>query len=272
MAGNPNADDYYEVLGVGRDANENDIKKAYKKAALRHHPDKNPDDREGAEARFKNVSEAYEALVDPEKRAAYDQYGKAAFQAGGMGSAGSGSFRGEGMDPRDFFSQHGGHTFSFGFGGRPGGGNFRFRNANDIFAEFFGSSDPFSVFDDDPFFNNSGSLRNRMQQDMGMGGMGGFPGMSSGFSMSFGGPGGIQSSSFSSSSSSQTRGGVSKSVKTSTVVRDGKRIIKTTTTTRDAQGNVSTRTEEREEDASMGGGMFLGQGNGRSGLSLGFGW
>ena len=71
--GNPDADDYYEVLGVPRGATESDIKKAYKKAALRHHPDKNPDDRAGAEARFKNVSEAYEALADPQKRAAYDQ-------------------------------------------------------------------------------------------------------------------------------------------------------------------------------------------------------
>jgi curved DNA-binding protein CbpA len=57
--GNPNSDDYYEVLGL-----ENDVKKAYKKAALRYHPDKNPDDREGAEARFKRVSEAYQVLLE----------------------------------------------------------------------------------------------------------------------------------------------------------------------------------------------------------------
>lgn len=72
MAGNPDADDYYEVLGVPRGASESDIKKAYKKSALRYHPDKNPDNREAAEAKFKNVSEAYEALKDPEKRAATD--------------------------------------------------------------------------------------------------------------------------------------------------------------------------------------------------------
>ena len=234
--GNPNADDYYEVLGVPRGATESDIKKAYKKAALRHHPDKNPDDRAGAEARFKNVSEAYEALADPQKRAAYDQFGKAAFEAGGGGggaSYGGGGFPG-GVDPQ-FFSRHGGGGFGFSAGG-PGGG-FRFRNAHDLFAEFFGSSDPFSVFDDDPFFNDPGSMRNRAGGVRGMGGFmdpfGGMGGQSSGFSMSFGGPGGFQSSSFSSSSSSSTsRGGLSKSVKTSTVVRDGKKIIKTTTTVR----------------------------------------
>lgn len=234
--GNPDADDYYEVLGVPRGATESDIKKAYKKAALRHHPDKNPDDRAGAEARFKNVSEAYEALADPQKRAAYDQFGKAAFEAGGGGggaSYGGGGFPG-GVDPQ-FFSRHGGGGFGFSAGG-PGGG-FRFRNAHDLFAEFFGSSDPFSVFDDDPFFSDPGSMRNRAGGVRGMGGFmdpfGGMGGQSSGFSMSFGGPGGFQSSSFSSSSSSSTsRGGLSKSVKTSTVVRDGKKIIKTTTTVR----------------------------------------
>ena len=62
--GNPNSDDYYEVLGLSRDADETDVKKAYKKAALRYHPDKNPDDREGAEARFKRVSEAYQVLLE----------------------------------------------------------------------------------------------------------------------------------------------------------------------------------------------------------------
>jgi curved DNA-binding protein CbpA len=211
---NPDADDYYAVLGVARGASESDIKKAYRKAALRYHPDKNPDDREAAEAKFKNVSEAYEALSDPEKRAAYDNYGKAAFQAGGNGGGGGGpscaGFQGE-------------VPFSFRAGGaRP---HFQFRNANDIFAEFFGGRDPFSVFDDDPFFNDPTSMRSRMRQDMGdMGG-----GMRSGMSFGFGGPDGFQSSSFSSfgpggfpsssfsssSSSSQSRGGVSKSVKVS---------------------------------------------------------
>ena len=80
-------DDYYAVLGVDRDAAESDIKKAYRNLAKRHHPDANPDD-PGAEHKFKEVSEAYEVLKDSEKRAAYDQFGHAAFAQG----AGGGGF------------------------------------------------------------------------------------------------------------------------------------------------------------------------------------
>lgn len=70
--------DYYEVLGVGRDASEQDIKSAYRKLALQHHPDRNPDNKEGAEEKFKGITEAYSILADPQKRAAYDRYGHAA--------------------------------------------------------------------------------------------------------------------------------------------------------------------------------------------------
>src|SRR5262245_61488751 len=70
--------DYYEVLGVQRDASDEDIKKAYRKLALKYHPDKNPGDKT-AEEKFKEVGEAYEALSDPQRRAAYDQYGHDAF-------------------------------------------------------------------------------------------------------------------------------------------------------------------------------------------------
>ena len=79
--------DYYEVLGVGREASEEDIKRAYRKLAVKLNPDKNPGDH-AAEERFKELGEAYEALSDPQKRAAYDRYGHAAFQQGGFGAGG----------------------------------------------------------------------------------------------------------------------------------------------------------------------------------------
>lgn len=78
------SDDYYELLEVERSADDGTIKSAYRKLAMRFHPDKNPGC-EKSEAKFKAISEAYEVLKDPQKRAAYDQYGKAAFQNGGMG-------------------------------------------------------------------------------------------------------------------------------------------------------------------------------------------
>ncbi len=85
--------DYYEVLGVARDASDEDIKKSYRKLAMRHHPDRNPDNPK-AEELFKEAKEAYEALSDPQKRAAYDQYGHAGFDAGagGFGGGFSGGF------------------------------------------------------------------------------------------------------------------------------------------------------------------------------------
>lgn len=77
--------DYYEVLGVARDASSDDIKKAYRQAALKHHPDRNPDNKEDAERLFKEASKAYQVLSDPEKRAQYDRYGEAAFEGPGGG-------------------------------------------------------------------------------------------------------------------------------------------------------------------------------------------
>ena len=108
--------DYYEVLGVARDASADEIKKAYRKLAVKYHPDKNPGDHT-AEEKFKELGEAYEALSDADKRAAYDRYGHAAFSGPGGGA------RGGFHDPMDIFSQIFGGGFEEFFGG--GGGSRR---------------------------------------------------------------------------------------------------------------------------------------------------
>ena len=110
--------DYYEVLGVSKSADATEIKKAYRKLALKYHPDKNPGDKE-AEEKFKEAAEAYDVLSNEEKRRRYDQFGHA-----GVGGAGQGGFGG-GMSMDDIFSQFGDIFGSFGgfsgFGGFGGG-------------------------------------------------------------------------------------------------------------------------------------------------------
>ena len=95
--------DYYEVLGVERGADDATLKKAYRKLAKKYHPDMNPGDKE-AEAKFKEATEAYTVLSDPEKRRTYDQYGHAAFENGGAGQGGGfGGFDFNGADMGDIF-------------------------------------------------------------------------------------------------------------------------------------------------------------------------
>ncbi len=109
--------DYYEVLEVSKSASAEDIKKAYRKKALKFHPDKNPGDKE-AEDKFKEAAEAYEVLGNAEKRQRYDQYGHA-----GVGGAAGGGFGGDGMTMEDIFS-HFGDIFGGGFSGFGGFGGF----------------------------------------------------------------------------------------------------------------------------------------------------
>ena len=111
--------DYYEILGISKSASQAEIKKAYRKMAIKYHPDKNPDDKD-AEEKFKLAAEAYEILSDENKKARYDQYGHAAFEGG------HGGFGGGGMNMDDIFSQFGdifGGAFGGGFGGFGGGGH-----------------------------------------------------------------------------------------------------------------------------------------------------
>ncbi|XP_031091829.1 dnaJ homolog subfamily B member 13-like [Ipomoea triloba] len=122
--------DYYKILDVDRNAKDDDLKKAYRKLAMKWHPDKNPNNKKEAEAKFKQISEAYDVLSDPQKRAVYDQYGEEGLKSGvpppGAGGAGG----------------PGGATF-FSTGEGPTSFRFNPRSADDIFAEFFGFSRPF---------------------------------------------------------------------------------------------------------------------------------
>ncbi len=126
--------DYYEVLGVAKNANADEIKKAYRKAAIKYHPDKNPGDKE-AEERFKEAAEAYDVLSNTDKRARYDQFGHAGLGgAAGGGAGGFGGFGG-GFSMEDIFSQFGdifGGHFGGGFSGFGGGGGRRVNRGSDI--------------------------------------------------------------------------------------------------------------------------------------------
>uniref|UniRef100_A0A2N9G7Q4 J domain-containing protein n=1 Tax=Fagus sylvatica TaxID=28930 RepID=A0A2N9G7Q4_FAGSY len=121
--------DYYKILQVDKSAKDEDLKKAYRKLAMKWHPDKNPNNMKEAESKFKEISEAYEVLSDPQKRAIYDQYGEE-------------GLKGQVPPPDAGRGGPGGATY-FQTGDGPTVFRFNPRNANDIFAEFFGFSSPF---------------------------------------------------------------------------------------------------------------------------------
>lgn len=135
--------DYYEILGVSKSASPEELKKAYRKMALEYHPDRNKS--AGASEKFKEINEAYEILSNPEKKAAYDQFGHDAFAPGGMGAGGP--FAGGSGQGRTYRSgpftytyytsgEGGGTPFEFDFGG--------FSDPFEIFEQFFGGASPFA--------------------------------------------------------------------------------------------------------------------------------
>lgn len=158
--------DYYGILGVDKKASQDDIKKAYRRAALKWHPDKNQENREEAEAKFKDIAEAYDVLSDPEKKTIYDQYGEEGLKGGPPG----------------------GSSDAASSGGPPGGFRYQFSgDPNELFARFFkdsfqrsssfGEGSPFEDMFGGMFGQGMGGMGG-MGGMPGMGGMGGMPGMS----------------------------------------------------------------------------------------------
>ncbi|XP_032384979.1 dnaJ homolog subfamily B member 2 isoform X1 [Etheostoma spectabile] len=196
--------DYYNILGVSKTASQDDIKKAYRKLALKWHPDKNPDNKDEAEKKFKELAEAYEVLSDTSKRDAYDRYGNDRMGHTGYSSS-------------DVSSDFPGFTFTF-------------RNPDDVFREFFGGQDPFANFFDD--FSSFGGSSSRLGPSRFFS----FPSAGvdfTSFSSSFGGLDGMDS----------MGGGMGnfKSVSTSTRIINGKR---TTTKKIKENGQERTEIEE----------------------------
>jgi DnaJ family protein B protein 6 len=247
--------DYYNVLGVSNSASPSDIKKAYRKLAMKWHPDKNPDNKKVAEEKFKEISEAYEVLSDPKKREIYDRYGVA-----GLNNAATGAQSGFNTDFFDDF----GSFFTFG-GGRDSG--YTFEHAEKIFREAFGDE-----FDDafGSFGGFSGGSRNDHGQSRSNDPFGGFFGGLGGGFGGFGGFGGGFDSMF--QNMSQSFGGGfgggfgGTSVSTSTIIRNGKKVSVTKKTTTQPDGTVKTEVTEETDDGTghKNTKQYIEDGNGQS--------
>lgn len=265
---------FYEVLGVSKTATKDDIKKVYKKLAIKWHPDKNPGKEEEAAEVFKVVSEAYSVLSDDKKRQHYDRYGHAepngydhgydqGFNRGGNADFGFGksSFQGRGGSSFDFTFERAEEIFRKAFGE-----DFRKAFEEDFpsFGSGFGRNKQkasnnqqqqqqrrgfFDDDDDDDFFGPSKGMKNMMKDfgfgDMGFGGFGGFGGkgrrdpFEEAFS-NFGKMSNFMSAGF----DDEGFGGASKSVSTSTIIKNGKKVTVTKTTVRNADGTSNTQVHE----------------------------
>ncbi|KAG0749320.1 hypothetical protein G6F57_002239 [Rhizopus arrhizus] len=151
--------DYYAILGVSRDADDDTIKKAYRKLALKWHPDRNKDKADIAHAKFQEIGEAYEVLSDKNKRAIFDQYGEEGLKGGAPPSSEGGASGG-------------------GFGGFPGGGTFHFSSSTGG-PGGFRPSDADDIFKH--FFSSFGGMDDSFGMPSGFSSFGGMPGMGSGF-------------------------------------------------------------------------------------------
>ncbi|XP_071812458.1 dnaJ homolog subfamily B member 6-like isoform X2 [Apostichopus japonicus] len=148
--------DYYDLLGVEKDASQEEIKRSYRKLALKWHPDKNPNNAEEAAVMFKEVCEAYEVLSDKEKRKSYDLYGPEGLKNGANGT-------------------------TYDFGGFEPFHHFEFRRPEDIFREFFGTYDPFEAFFNESRSGQSAGMSNLFRSSFvnsGFPGVGSYDGLS----------------------------------------------------------------------------------------------